>query len=345
MTRSARRRWSIDLESQVDGVALDPLGPVILHVYDPPAGGKWVEDVIPGKVGAYHRQTGDRLWSSPCEVGYGRGFGAGFGSEGELVILGPSQLGHRITRMSAVDGVLLGVESIPEFDLALVTPDLCLCMGPKLITAVLTSPMIEAWRFQREGYRFHRIARSGDELFVSFSRKQSRHQGVLSIDASNGRLIKEVLAPDQPEILGLCAAEHAFALVVKDLESALPPDLARDFALRKLAASDDLDDPPSSTGTPGLLVFGTDGSGVPLWFEDLGTGPGREDPGEASVAIDSGKLYVARGALLSVRDQLSGRLLGELVVPGLDEFVSWTVCNGAFLVAEETRASVFEVPD
>ena len=49
--------------------------------------------------------------------------------------------------------------------------------------------------------------------------------------------------------------------------------------------------------------------------------------------------------LLEVRDQLTGRLLGDLVVPGLDEFVAWSVADGAFLVAEETRATVFEVPD
>ena len=36
---------------------------------------------------------------------------------------------------------------------------------------------------------------------------------------------------------------------------------------------------------------------------------------------------------------------GELTVPGLDEYVAWKVSNGAGLLAEETRVSIFEVPD
>ena len=79
MTRTARRRFTRELPSVVDGIAFTDTGPVLLHVYDPPAGGMWVDDVIPGKLAALDRHTGETLWLSPCEVGYGRGFGAGFG--------------------------------------------------------------------------------------------------------------------------------------------------------------------------------------------------------------------------------------------------------------------------
>ena len=69
-----------------------------------------------------------------------------------------------------------------------------------------------------------------------------------------------------------------------------------------------------------------------------------EDIPEVAVAADSGKLYVVKGALLEVRDGLTGRSLGDWVVPGLDERVSWRVSQGAALLAEERRVSVFELP-
>lgn len=345
MTRSARRRWTADLESEIDGVALAAQGPVVLHVYDPPAGGKWVDDAIPGKVAAYHRQSGERQWISPCEVGYGRGFGAGFGEEQELVILGPTQGGHRMVRMSSADGVLLGVESVPEFDEALVAPDLCICIGLTAITAVHTTAMVESWRYSGEGRRFHRAARAGNMLYVVFSTKQSRHQGVLALRVDTGALISELLAPNQPAIHDLCAGEGVFAVVVDDLESALPPEQARDFALRQLTEDDAEGDFSTPGPTPGVVVYEADDGSRPVWYEALGDAPSGDDLGDTSLALDSAKLYLARGALLSVRDLLTGRVLGELVVPGLDEHVAWTVSDGAFLVVEETRASVYEIPD
>ena len=68
------------------------------------------------------------------------------------------------------------------------------------------------------------------------------------------------------------------------------------------------------------------------------------DP-ERGVRFESYCELRVKGALLEVRDQLTGRALGELVVPGLDEYVDWSVATGAFLLAEETRATVFEIPD
>jgi hypothetical protein len=48
--------------------------------------------------------------------------------------------------------------------------------------------------------------------------------------------------------------------------------------------------------------------------------------------------------MLEVRDALSGRMLGEMTVPGLDQRVAFQVSQGAGLLAEETRATVFELP-
>lgn len=76
------------------------------------------------------------------------------------------------------------------------------------------------------------------------------------------------------------------------------------------------------------------------WFERLDEGD--EEP-ELAVSADNDKLYLARGTLLEVRDALTGRRLGEYVVPGLDDRVGWTVRQGAGLLAEERRVSVFEL--
>ena len=65
---------------------------------------------------------------------------------------------------------------------------------------------------------------------------------------------------------------------------------------------------------------------------------------EVSISLSSEKLYIANSALLEVRDAVSGRGLGEWTLPGLDERVGWEVAMGGGLLAEETRASVFELP-
>src|SRR4029453_6583633 len=56
--------------------------------------------------------------------------------------------------------------------------------------------------------------------------------------------------------------------------------------------------------------------------------PPDESP-EVAIAADSGKLYLVKGALLEVRDTLTGRMLGDWAVPGLDESVAWQVSPGA----------------
>lgn len=353
MTRSARRRWSREIESLVDGVAMGASGPLAIHAYDFPAGGKWADDVIPGKVGSYDRQTGEPVWFSPCEVGYGRGFGAGFAPSGDLVVLGPTQSGHAMVRMSGGTGELVGVEHVPEFDEALVDPDLSLCVCPGQLLALDTSEMTRAWRFTTSGWRFHTAVRAGSLYLAAFSKKGSRDQGLVAIDAKKGRAVKTLFEPRPGTFYGIATGEDRFVLPVDSLEASLPLEMARELALARLTETqdDDLagldggsggglgdgDDGPSGAG---LVCYTTADAERPAWFRELSGG--EEEP---VLRIDSGKLYAARGTHLTVFDLLTGRELGEAVVPGLDEAIAWDVRSGAFLVAEENRISVFELPD
>ncbi|QDU83786.1 hypothetical protein Pla163_08870 [Planctomycetes bacterium Pla163] len=345
MTRSARRRWSREIESLVDGVAVAGKGPVAVHAYDFPAGGKWVDDVIPGKVGSFDRQTGEPLWHSPCEVGYGRGFGAGFTTSGDLVVLGPTQSGHAMVRMSAATGELLGIEHVPEFDEALVDADFCLCVCPGQLLALDTEELSPAWSFKMMGARFHAAVRAGDVYLAAFSRKGSRDQGLVAVDVAKGKARATLFEPRPGTFYGIAAGEGRFVLPVESLEASLPMELARELVLARLTETQDDDDLSSldgldSTGGPGLVCYSVDAPGKPAWFRQL---PASED--EATLRVDSGKVYVGRGTSLAVLDLTTGRELGEAIVPGLDEAIAWDVRSGAFMVAEENRVSVFELPD
>jgi hypothetical protein len=334
MTRSARRRWSRDLEHEVDGLAIASAGPVLVHGYEPPAGGRWVDSAIPGRLTALERNSGEVQWSSPCEVGYGRGFGAGFGPEGEVVLVGPSAAGHRIVRMSIQTGELLGVADIPTFDEAVVEADLCLVASARAVTAVDSRTLAVRWRYARPGERYHRIARSGGHVFVSYTQDGSKKQGLLRLKASNGAFDAVLLEPLQPAIHDLAVDGGSVFVLAGDLAATLP----REQALELLLAEDEASGEARGVGLVALDAAGAAGSRV-RWFERL---EGDDDP-EFSISADSDKLYLARGTLLEVRDGLTGRRLGEYVVPGLDDRVGWTVRQGAGLLAEEQRVSVFEL--
>jgi hypothetical protein len=304
------------MDGEIDGIALGDAGPVLIHGYDPPAGGKWIDDAIPGRLGAYARQTGEVLWVSPCEVGYGRGFGAGLGGNDDCFVLGPASGGHLIARMSLTSGELLGAESIQPFDQAIVNPDLCLTLTPGKVVGILTDAMLEVWSFQREGDRYHMLGRDGDSALVLFADKRSHRHGVLRVDMDQGELAGEVLPPEIPSVQDMAVGNGVIVLLTGGKRE-------RD---------------------PLILLGASAADGRVLWREpvpeeSLGGMP------DASLALSDGKLYVARDALLDVRDALTGRLLGEMTVPGLDEHVAWRVSQGAGLLAEETRVSVFEIPD
>ena len=330
MTRTARRRWSREFQGEIDGIALGETGPVLIHGYDPPVGGKWIDNVIPGKLAAYERGSGDELWASPCEVGYGRGFGCGLGPEEDVVVLGPSIRGHRIARMRLASGELLGAEEVRPFDQAIVYPDMCVTVTPDRISGVLTAALMEVWTFSRDGERYHEIARDrrdGSHLLVSYTDTERKRQGVLRLDIESGDFIDTLLPPEHANIHEMAADESVFVLLAGDR----PPSRFHEAS------------GPGKLRLEGWRADVSPGSGAQmLWREELdGDTDGFLD---VSIQMDSGKLYVTSGALLTVRDGLSGRALGEMTLPGLDERIGWTVAQGAGLIAEETRASVFEIP-
>jgi len=326
------------MSSVVDGIAVRSSGPVFVHGYDPPAGGKWEDDAIPGKLGALERTSGEVLWLSPCEVGYGRGFGAGFGVEGELVVLGPGTHGHRIVRMSAGNGELIESRNIDAFDEALVFDDLCLCVTPQRVQAISTRALEPAWSYAREGERYHLIARDGDRLYVVYTGGAAAKQGVLILDVETGEFTADLLDPTQSVIHTIAAGDGAVTLLVSEILDALPAEAL-------LSAQSDRP-VELGEGDMALLVLPSDSiaGGAPLWFECMPEETATDFP-DIVLTQDCGKLYLVQGALLDVRDLVSGNPLGTSTVPGLDEHVAWTVSHGAGVLAEETRLSVFEIPD
>jgi hypothetical protein len=338
MTRSARRRWTRELGGEIDGIALSGTGPILVHGYEEPAGGRWVDNAIPGKLSALDRGSGEVLWSSPCEVGYGRGFGAGFGREDDALVLGPSGNGHRAVRMSLKNGELLSVTDIPAFDESLVAADLAICASPRRVFALDSKTLAERWRHSGAGERYHHLARTEQRVFVVFSSDATKKQGLLVLDAASGESLGALLMPRQQVIHDLAADEQALVVLLSDVALALPRD-----ELEKRAKTA----PARVRGeTPLALVAmapdSTEGA-RPLWWEEL-HGEESEDIPEVAISAADGKLYLIRGALLQVRDLLTGRELAQWAVPGLDERVAFKVAQGAGLLAEETRASTFELP-
>jgi len=326
----------------VDGILFGESGPVIVHGYEPPAGGKWMDDAIPGKLTAFDRSSGESLWNSPCEVGYGRGFGAGFGADEDVLVLGPTSVGHGIARMRRETGELLGARDIEFFDDACVGVDYCVCVSPTRVFGVLSSDLVESWVYSRKGERYHQLARAGDLVFVIYTHTDSKRQGVLCLNAETGERVGVLLEPCVSRIHGLAAGANAVVLALDSLELALPPAALTEWFNRTV----DDEPPPAGSAPVGLLALacGTEPGAAPLWFDQLAPDEAGE-PAEVSLRLNAGRLYLARGAMLDVHDALTGRALGRVTLPGLDEFVSWSISEGAVLLAEETRISVFEVPD
>ncbi len=323
----------------MDGIAFAQKGPILLHIYDPPAGGKWIDDVIPGKLAALDRNSGESLWLHPCEVGYGRGFGAAISPRGEALVLGPASGGHRIVRMALSNGELVDSASIPAFDEAHVSGDLCLCASAGRVCALDALGMVEAWEHRVEGERYHLIGRSGDRAVVAFTDAAKSGQGLMRLDAETGELDGLIVLPSLPVIHYLALTSDVVVILTSELGSCLAGDVADAFE-REVALL-------GGTGrdTLSLAAFRLDGEvgADPLWYRVLDT-QAIDDLPEASISADSGKLYLVRGTHLEALDALSGRALGEWTVPGLDEKVAWTVVEGAGLLAEETRVSLFELP-
>lgn len=340
MTTTARRRWTKELEGEVDGIAFGGSGPVLLHGYDPPAGGMWVDSVIPGKLGALDRASGEIQWLSPCEVGYGRGFSAGFGTQGDVIVLGPSNKGHRAVRMSLETGELLALEKIRPFDEALVFGDVSVCVTAGRISGLMTSTLHEIWEYSKSGERYHTACRAGNRLFVVYTNTKTKKQGVLSLKADTGKPAGQVLPAVLPSIFGIASTDEEVVVLTQDVQSALPQEVVVQFMVDLAQKSED-----AAMDTMTLLALPANArkEEVPLWYEILRTDP-LDEFVEVAVAADSGKLYLVDGALLEVRDMLTGRRLGGWAIPGLDERVDWKVSDGACLLAEENKISIFELP-
>ena len=165
---------------------------------------------------------------------------------------------------------------------------------------------------------------SGNRLLLVYTHEARKRQGVLCLDVESGDTLGSFLDPEFPVIHNMVANEDVVILLTGNR---VPGPLARrgKEELRLQAFS------PSS------------GEATPLWRETVANESVDELP-DVSIALDSGKLYIARGAMLEVRDGLTGRVLGDVTLPGLDERVAWQISQGAGLLAEENRASVFEVP-
>ena len=189
----------------------------------------------------------------------------------------------------------------------------------------MTSPMLEVWSFSREGERYHIAARRGSSVYVVYSDTNRKRQGVLRLDVESGDFERTFISPEYPVIHDMVCGESTAILLVGNR---VPGRFVRASSAEELR----------------IEAFAIeDSEPAPLWREVVANESHDELP-DVSVALDSGKLYIARGAMLEVRDGLSGRVLGELTLPGLDERVDWKVSQGAGFLAEETRASVFELP-
>jgi len=296
--------------------------------------------VIPGKLAALERGSGEIVWSSPCEVGYGRGFGAGFAQDGQAIVLGPTAKGHMLVRMSIQNGAFAGGVEIDAFDEALVGGDLAITVTPKRVVAFETARLTESWEYSRPGERYHHVARAGARVFIVATHQSSKRQGILCLDAHNGEFQGEVLAPRTALIHGIAASGEGLVVLTRDLASALPREVVSQFMI-ELARREDA----RRGDTLSLLALPVEPPPptAPLWWEILSTQSVEEVP-EVGISAESGKLYLVKSALLEVRDTLTGRLLGDWAIPGLDESVAWQVASGAGLLAEESRVSAFELP-
>jgi len=345
MTTTAKRRWAREFHSEIDGIAIGPSGPVLLHGYDAPAGGMWTDDVIPGKLGAIDRNSGEFIWRSPCEVGYGRGFAAaicdGAGDTACAVVMGPSSQGHRILRVSIDTGELLGESAIEPFDEAIIRDEVSVMITATKVTGISTRDLVELWSYRREDERYHSVAFCGGRIFVVYSNANTKKYGLLALDAEDGSFDSIVIPSKLPTIHGIAGDGSTLVLLTSDLMQGLcASDAGRFIGELSMMSEDDV-----LTDTLSLLaISGSHSEDDPaLWWSVLGTGPVDDIP-EASISADSGKLYLVSGAMLEARDLLSGRTLGEWTVPGLDERVCWSVGSGAGLLAEENRLTIYELP-
>jgi hypothetical protein len=255
--------------------------------------------------------------------------------------MGPSSQGHRILRMSIETGELLGESAIKAFDEAIIRDEASVTITATKVTGISTLDLVEMWTYSRADERYHSVAFCGGKIFVVYSNANTRKYGLLALDAEDGSFDSVVIPSKLPMIHGIAGDGSTLVILTSDLMQALSPsDAGRFIGELSMMSEDDV-----LTDTLSLLaITGSHSEEDPaLWWSVLATDPVEDIP-EVSISADSGKLYVVSGAMLEVRDLLSGRSLGEWTVPGLDEQVCWSVGSGAGLLAEENRLTIYELP-
>ena len=235
--------------------------------------------------------------------------------------------------------MLCAVDSVQNWTDA----DLAVCVSARRVFAVDTETLQEVWEYSSEGERYHYIGRAGERVLVVFSSKKTGKQGLLALDVHQGEPAGVLLPACLPRVHGLAVDREEAVVLTADLAAALPPEVASQVLIELAGREEEDGEPLSDTLSLLGLASTHEGGDAPLWFQILSTESVEEVP-EVSITADSGKLYVVRGALLEVHDTLTGRRLGDWTVPGLDEQVAFRVSEGAGLLAEEHRVSVFELP-
>ncbi|MCA9001878.1 MAG: hypothetical protein KDB61_08140, partial [Planctomycetes bacterium] len=284
----------------------------------------------------FDRTTGERIWLVPCEVGYGRGFGAGIVSDDHVIVVGPSAAGHRIVRQSLRDGELLDTETIPAFDHCVVNPECVLLSTGKTVQCNDTMTLLENWTYTREGERYHDVACVDGRVFVVYS--GDKGYGILELDLESGDFVRVIVQPVQKPIRDLCGTEGVLLYLGSELDRLLPSE-----RMGELGSAIALHRDMGARDSQSLVALDLKRVGDLRWFDVLETCASDDLP-DISIVADGGKVYVARRAMLTARDAVTGRELGDWTVPGLDEKVGFSVASGAGLLGEETRVSLFELP-
>jgi hypothetical protein len=235
----------------------------------------------------------------------------------------------------------LGESAIEPFDEALIRDEISVTITATKVTGISTRDLEKMWSYHRADERYHSVAFCGGKLFVVYSNANTRKYGILALDAEDGSFDSVVIPSKLPIIHGIAGDGSTLIILTSDLMQGLCPSDAGRFIgeLSMMSEYDVLSDTLSL-----LAISGSHSEDDPaLWWSILATDPVEDIP-EVSISADSGKLYQVSGAMLEVRDLLSGRPLGEWTVPGLDEQVCWGVGSGAGLLAEEHRLTIYELP-
>ena len=207
---------------------------------------------------------------------------------------------------------------------------------PATCAGIMTSPMLEVWSYTRAptSATTSPVALERQRPTSSTRTRTLRRQGVLRLDVESGDLVRRLPRdPEYPVIHDLVCNEdgslRSFWWAIDRSTDATRPVRPRLSTLR-------------------LEAFRTGGhvtSRTPLWSESDRTDESPDDLPDVSISMDSGQaLHRQRRPARGPRRAHRTERWASMTLPGLDERIAWQVSQGAGLLAEETRASVFELP-